>query len=117
MEEVVQVQSKKKPKTEAVRSAAPPKKKDEEKPVGKVEEPRKNVEPDNASDDDWDKPKEPKKDASKAKSSPKSSNYDDDDDWNMDDKDLGLEDKTEKKPETKENKVPAKVEVAQTKPS
>lgn len=91
------VQSKKKTKTEAVRSAAPPKKKDEDQKVGKVEELRKNKKVDNdfaleledASDDDWDKPKGSKKDAKPA------SDYEED--WDMDDKDLGLEDKNDHK--------------------
>lgn len=91
--------------------------------MNKVEELRKNKKVDNdfaleledASDDDWDKPKVDSK--KEAKSPSKSSDYGDDD-WDMDDKDLGLEDKTEKKkePETKteikQSAVPAKVETA-----
>ena len=57
-----------------------------------------------ASDDDWDKPKEVKKDdkVKKVEKKPKSASSDDDN-WDLDDKDLGLQDNI-KKPE------PAKVE-------
>ena len=58
----MQVQSKKKAKVEAARSAAPPKKKDE---VKKEEKSKKKIDSDFAleadSDDDWDKPKDIKK--------------------------------------------------------
>lgn len=102
----MQVQSKKKPKTEAVRSAAPPKKKEEA--TEKVEELRKNKKVDNdfaldiedASDDDWDKPKDSKKDEKKKPES------DYEDNWDMDDKDLGLEDKTDNKKTEKVNEPP-----------
>ena len=54
------------------------------------------------SDDDWDKPKEVKKDEKEVKKEKSASS--DDDNWDLDDKDLGLQDNV-KKPE------PAKVEV------